>query len=122
MKKNYTTIDEYIADFPENIREFLEQIRQTIQQIEPEAEESISYSLPTFKLNKKPLVYFGGYKNHIGFYATPNGHQEFSKELSRYKHGKGSVQFPITEPMPLQLIAQIVKFRIKQNKEKLKNN
>jgi uncharacterized protein YdhG (YjbR/CyaY superfamily) len=71
--------------------------------------------MPAYKLNKKPLVYFAGYANHIGFYATPNGHAKFAKELSIYKQGKGSVQFPIDEPMPLGLIKKIVAFRVKEN-------
>ncbi len=75
--------------------------------------------MPAYKLNKKPLVYFAAYKNHIGFYATPSGHAEFSTELSKYKQGKGSVQFPIDEPMPLDLIERIVKFRAAENLDKV---
>lgn len=107
--------DDYIASFPLETQVILTQVRSTIQKAAPEAEESISYAMPTFKLNGKPLVYFAGYKNHIGFYATPTGHEAFEKELAIYKQGKGSVQFPINKPMPLDLIERIVKFRVKEN-------
>lgn len=118
MKKNNpTTIDEYIADFPKDIQKLLEQVRTTIKKAAPDAKEKIGYGIPTFTLNGN-LVHFGGYQNHIGFYATPNGHEAFKKELSVYKQGKGSVQFPIDEPLPLDLISRIVKFRVKQNLEK----
>ncbi|HAQ18786.1 MAG TPA: hypothetical protein DCR40_06050 [Prolixibacteraceae bacterium] len=112
------TIDEYIAGFPDEIQRILNQVRSTIRQAAPEAEESISYGMPAYQLNGRPLVYFAGFKNHIGFYATPTGHSEFAKELSKYKQGKGSVQFPIDQPMPLELIAQIVEFRAFENLEK----
>lgn len=107
-------IDEYIAGFPTGTQKILKQIRSTIKKAAPEAEEVISYGMPAYKLNGM-LVFFAGYKNHIGFYATPTGHKAFKKELSVYKEGKGSVQFPINEPMPLTLISKIVKFRIKEN-------
>lgn len=109
------TVEEYIANFPEATRKILEQVRSTIKETAPQAEESISYAMPAYKLNGKPLVYFAGYKTHIGFYATPTGHEAFEKELSVYKQGKGSVQFPINEPMPLDLIARITKFRVEEN-------
>lgn len=115
-----TTIDEYIADFPPQTKAYLNQIRETIQLAAPEAEESISYAMPAFKLKGKPLVYFAGYKGHIGFYATPNGHKAFEKDLSVYKQGKGSVQFPLDKPMPLDLIARITKFRAEETLKKLK--
>jgi uncharacterized protein YdhG (YjbR/CyaY superfamily) len=113
-----TNIKEYISGFPEDVQQILNQVRATIQQAAPDAEESISYGMPAYKLNGKVLVYFAGYKNHIGFYATPTGHIAFAKELSKYKQGKGSVQFPIDQPMPLELIAQIVEFRVIENMEK----
>ena len=112
--------DDYIASFPLETQVILTEVRSTIQKAAPDAEESISYAMPTFKLNGKPLVYFAGYKNHIGFYATPTGHEAFEKELSVYKQGKGSVQFPINEPMPLDLIARITKFRVEENLKKAK--
>jgi len=115
-----TTIDEYISGFPVDIQLILNQVRSTIKQVAPNAEESIGYGMPAYKTYGKPLVYFAGFKNHIGFYATPTGHAEFAKELSKYKQGKGSVQFPIDQPMPLELIAQIVEFRVIENQEKAK--
>ncbi len=112
------TVDAYIASFPPEIQTLLEQVRQTIQQAAPEATEAIKYAMPTFVLNGKNLVHFAAFKNHIGFYATPSGHEEFKEALSRYKSGKGSVQFPIEEPMPLELIQQMVAFRRKEYLEK----
>ncbi len=111
-------VDEYSAAFSEEIQERLRQVRQVIKDNAPEAVESIAYGMPAYKLNKKPLVYFAGYQNHIGFYATPTGHSKFTKELSKYKQGKGSVQFPLTEPLPVDLIAKIVRFRVAENKQK----
>src|SRR5688572_10543424 len=112
------TINEYIAGFPEEVQKVLEQVRETIKKAAPEAEETISYAMPAYKLNGKPLVYFAAFKNHIGFYATPTGHDAFAEELSKYKQGKGSVQFPLEKPMPLELITRIVKFRVQELQEK----
>lgn len=106
--------DEYISSFPKETQILLQEVRKTIKNVAPEADESISYGMPAYKLDGKALVYFAGYKNHIGFYATPTGHAEFTEELAKYKQGKGSVQFPINEPMPLDLITKIVKFRISE--------
>ena len=114
------TIDEYIAGFPADTQTILNQVRFTIRQAAPDAAESIGYGMPAYKLNGKPLVYFAGFKNHIGFYATPTGQSEFAKELAKYKQGKGSVQFPLDQPMPLDLIFQIVEFRVIENMEKAK--
>lgn len=105
-------INDYIASFPPATQELLEQMRSTIQKAAPDAVEAISYAMPTFKLNGKNLVHFAGYEKHIGFYATPTGHEAFKDDLSKYKQGKGSVQFPINEPLPLDLVARIVKFRV----------
>ena len=110
-------VDEYIAQFPPDVKTALESLRKTIKAAAPKAEELISYMMPAYKLNGV-LVYFAGYKNHIGFYGTPLGHEAFAKELSGYKSGKGSVQFPLDKPLPLKLITQIVKFRVAQNNEK----
>lgn len=114
-------VDRYIASFPDNAKSAMEQVRATILQTAPEAEELISYKMPAYKYHGV-LVYFAGYKSHIGFYATPNGHSAFEKEFSKYKTGKGSVQFPLDAPMPLKLIEKVVKFRMKENiaKEKIK--
>lgn len=111
-------IDEYIAGFPEDIQKILEQIRATVKAAAPEAEETIGYAMPTFKLNGN-LVHFAAFKNHIGFYPTPTGIDSFKKELSNYKGAKGSVQFPLNQPMPLDLITKIVKFRVKENLKKV---
>lgn len=109
------TVDEYIEAFPEAVKEKLLQMRQTITLHAPMAVESVAYGMPAYKLNKKPLVYFGGFEKHIGFYATPTGHEAFKKELASYKQGKGSVQFPLDQPLPIELIAEIVKFRVLEN-------
>ncbi len=111
------TIDEYIAGFPEEIRAILEQIRATVHRAAPDASETISYQMPTFVL-KGNLVHFAAFKSHIGFYPIPTGIEAFKKELSAYKTGKGSVQFPLDKPMPLDLIAEIVKFRVMENLRK----
>ena len=107
-------VDAYIADFPVDVQAIMQEIRALIKATAPDAEESISYGLPTYKLGGKPLVYFGAYKHHIGFYATPTGHEAFAEDLSKYKQGKGSVQFPLSEPMPMELIERIVRFRIEE--------
>ncbi len=120
MKTPVKSIDEYIAGFPKDTRALLTQIRTTIRQAAPDAEEVISYSMPAYKYNGM-LVFFAAFKNHIGFYATPTGHKAFKKELSVYKEGKGSVQFPLNNPLPLGLITKIVKFRVKENLEKAKS-
>lgn len=112
-------IDEYIAGFPKEIQKILEQIRSTIKKAAPEAEETISYAIPTFTLNGN-LIHFAAFKNHIGFYPAPRGNEAFKKELSIYKGGKGTVQFPIDKQIPLNLITKIVKFRIKGNLERIK--
>jgi uncharacterized protein YdhG (YjbR/CyaY superfamily) len=106
------SIDEYIAAFPPEEQTVLEQVRNAVKQAAPEAEEAISYAIPTFKLRGKNIIHFAAFKNHIGFYATPTGHVAFEEELSSYKQGKGSVQFPLAEPMPLDLIKRIVEFRV----------
>lgn len=123
MKEPLKTVDEYIGNFPQETQKILQRIREIIQKTAPESVENIGYGMPAYKLNGKPLVYFAAFKNHIGFYATPNGHAAFSQELSKYKQGKGSVQFPIDQPMPFELIEKIVRFRVGQNLNKtVKNN
>jgi uncharacterized protein YdhG (YjbR/CyaY superfamily) len=112
------TIDEYIMGFPEDIREKLEALRATIRKAAPEAEEIISYAMPTFYLRGN-LVHFAAFKNHIGFYPAPSGIETFKEELSLYKTSKGAAQFPIDKPLPLSLVSKIVKFRVKQNLEKV---
>lgn len=115
MNPTFKTVDDYIRSFPADIQLTLEKVRLVIREKAPEAIESISYGMPSYKLNGKPLVYFAGYNNHIGFYATPSGHSAFEKELSTYKQGKGSVQFPLSKPIPYELIGKIVEFRMKEN-------
>ena|SRR5436190_19619546 len=118
-KSGITSIDEYIAAAPKEIRPILEEIRATIKAAAPEATERISYGMPTFFLNGN-LVHFAAHKNHIGFYPTPSGIEKFKKELSKYEGAKGSVQFPLDQPMPLELIRKIVLFRVKENLAKKK--
>ena len=120
IPNNAKNIDEYIAAFPPDIQALLEQIRATISKVVPTAEEAIKYAIPTFVLNGRNLVHFAAFKNHIGFYPTPTGIESFKKELSKYKQGKGSVQFPLDEPMPLALITKIVKFNMARNAESIK--
>jgi uncharacterized protein YdhG (YjbR/CyaY superfamily) len=117
--KKPENIDEYIGGFPNDVQEILEKIRETIQKAAPEAKEKISYAMPAFEQNGI-VVYFAAFKNHIGLYALPSGHEEFKEALSKYKSGKGSVQFPLNQPMPYDLITKIVKFRVKENLEKAK--
>jgi uncharacterized protein YdhG (YjbR/CyaY superfamily) len=120
MKRKTVTVDEYIQDFPNNVQKILEQIRKIIKEKAPDASEGINYGMPGYKTHGKPLVYFAGYEKHIGFYATPTGHEKFAEELSNYKQGKGSVQFPLDKPIPFDLIARIVEFRVKENAVKSK--
>jgi uncharacterized protein YdhG (YjbR/CyaY superfamily) len=123
MRANQTApkdIDEYIAGFPNDTQEILEQIRKTIRKAAPEAEETISYQIPTFTLKGKYLVYFAAYKKHIGLYPAPRGSERFKKELSLYAGGKGTVRFPLDKPIPFGLIKRIVKFRVKENLERAK--
>jgi uncharacterized protein YdhG (YjbR/CyaY superfamily) len=118
-KTTVKNIDDYIAGYQKDIQTILIKMRIAIRQAAPDAEEVISYAMPAYKYHGM-LVYFAAFKNHIGFYATPTGHEAFKKEFSIYKQGKGSVQFPLDKPLPLGLITKIVKFRVKQNKEKAK--
>lgn len=117
-KKEYKTVDEYIATFPEDIQEILQRIRSTIAKAAPQAEETISYQMPTFKL-KKNLVHFAAFEKHIGFYPTPSGIAAFTREFEEkgYPWAKGSVQFPLEE-IPYDLISRITKYRVTENHEK----
>jgi uncharacterized protein YdhG (YjbR/CyaY superfamily) len=105
-------VEKYIKQFPEHIQILLNQVRETIRETAPDAAESIAYQMPAYKQNSKPLVYFAGFKNHIGFYPVSSGIDAFKEELSTYKKGKGSVQFPYSRPLPIELITKIVKFRV----------
>ena len=114
-------IDEYIAIFHADTQKKLAQIRTTIQKLVPAAVESISYGIPAFNLNGRYLIYFAGYKNHIGLYPVPSGNKTFDKDFAAYKtSGKGTIQFPLDKSLPLGLIAKIVKYKVKENKEKVK--
>jgi uncharacterized protein YdhG (YjbR/CyaY superfamily) len=116
-KVGFTSIDEYIATFPQDIQDILEKLRSTIRKAAPNAEETINYQMPTFTL-KGNLVHFAAFKKHIGFYPTPSGIEKFKKELSVYEGAKGSVQFPLDRPIPYDLISKIVKFRVGENLER----
>jgi uncharacterized protein YdhG (YjbR/CyaY superfamily) len=116
-QSNPATIDEYIAGFPADIQEILERIRQVVREEAPQAEETISYQMPTFRLHGN-LVHFAAFTNHIGFYPVPTGIEAFKDELSAYKQGKGSVQFPLDQPIPYDLIRRVVQFRVRENLEK----
>jgi uncharacterized protein YdhG (YjbR/CyaY superfamily) len=118
--KKAETIDEYIAMYPDNIQNILEKLRQAIKESAPQAEEAISYRIPTFRLNGN-LVHFGAFEDHIAFFPTPSGKEAFKKELSKYKGGKGTIQFPLDKPIPFDLVRRIVKFRVKENQSKKKD-
>ncbi|CQR54808.1 iron chaperone [Paenibacillus riograndensis] len=117
VKITYESIDDYITQAPPEIREKLEAVRKVIHEAAPEAEEKISYQMPTFFLHGN-LVHFAAFKKHIGLYPAPSGIEAFQEELAQYKGAKGSVQFPLDKPLPLDLISRIVKFRAAENREK----
>ena len=117
MYKNKNVIDDYISGFPDDVQAKLNEIRGIIRKAVPEAEETINYAIPTFVL-KGNLVHFAGFKNHVGFYPAPRGIEAFKDELSPYKGGRGTVQFPLDKPLPAELITKIVKFRVQENLEK----
>ena len=117
MNPKPATVDEYISRQPESVQPILQEVLEAVRKAAPGTEEVISYAIPTLKWNKVAVVHFAAFKSHIGFYATPTGHKEFEEELAKYKQGKGSVQFPLDKPMPLQLISRIVKFRMNEVKK-----
>jgi uncharacterized protein YdhG (YjbR/CyaY superfamily) len=110
--KKPQTIDTYIQTFPADVQAILQKVRRIVHKVAPEAGESIAYGIPAFKLSGKPIVYVGGWQHHIGFYATPAGNLAFKKELAPYQGAKGSVQFPLNQPIPYDLIEKIVRFRV----------
>jgi len=114
-KVSFNSIDEYIDSFPEDVQKIMKQLRETIKAAAPKAEEKISYQMPTFTLNGTYLVYFAGWKTHIAFYGAPRGNVEFKEDLSAYETGQGTLKFPLDKPIPLKLIAKIVKFRVAEN-------
>ncbi len=123
MKKGFNSIDEYIAACPEQAQSYVQKIRETIKVVAPNAKEKISYQIACFELNGKNLVHFAGWKSHVSMYPTPAGSEAFEKSIAKYAGGKGTVKFPLDEPLPLKLIRQIVKYRIADNlqNEKLKS-
>lgn len=117
-RNNFRTIDEYIKSFPKDIQKILETVRQTIKKTAPDADEAISYQIPTFKLNGN-LVHFAAFKNHIGFYPGSKAIEVFKKDLKLFKSSKGAIQFPLNKSMPLLLIQKVVKYRVKENLAKI---
>ena len=118
--KKFETVDEYIGSFPKNVQRVLEKLRATVREATPEALESISYDMPTFKLSGERLVYFSAWKNHIGFYSIPEGNEAFKKELSHYAGEKGSLRFPLDKPIPYDLVKKIVMLRMREIRQKRK--
>ena len=116
-KKGYSTIDEYIATFTKDIQGILKALRQAIRESAPKAEETISYQMPAFRLNGI-LVYFAAFRDHISFFPTSSGVAAFKKELSQYEISKGTIRFPLDKPIPLELVKEIVKYRVKENMSK----
>lgn len=117
--KPFISIEDYIASFPGDIQPLLKKMRSTIRRSAPHATEKISYGMPAF-VHCGPLVYFGGFKNHIGFFPTPSGIKAFENDLKKYKTSKGAIQFPLDKPLPVSLISKIVKFRKAQNERRAK--
>ena len=120
IMKAASTIDDYINEFPPDVQKLLRTLRDTIHKAAPKAVEAMKYGLPTFVWNGN-LVHFGGFKSHIGFYPAPSGIRAFEKQLARYEKSKGAIRFPMDEPLPLSLIARIVKFRVKENNDNMKD-
>ena len=110
-------VDKYITQFPKETQQKLEEVRRVIKETAPEAKEIMAYMMPAYKINKY-VVFFAGYKGHIGFYPTPSGIEKFKKEIEQYKWAKGSVQFPLDKPLPIDLIKRIVAFRVEEDKNK----
>ena len=121
MKNIPNPIDDYIATFPVETQSALQEIRAAIKALVPNAEEHISYKMPAFKVNGEFFIHFSAWKKHIGMYPIPEGNEAFQKSVLKYKGAKSSLNFPLSEPMPLKLIAKVVKFRIAENLEKSKS-
>ncbi|GAC1353927.1 MAG: iron chaperone [Ktedonobacteraceae bacterium] len=117
-KKLFTTIDQYISTFPQEVQVALEQVRQAIHKAVPEAAETMSYGIPTFDLNGKHLVFFAGWKHHISLYPLPAGDEVFQQELSHYTRAKGTIQFPLDKPLPYDFVEKIVTFLMRESSEK----
>ncbi len=121
LSKKFKTVDEYLSTLPENVKGLLLIVRELIQKSVPKAEELISYNIPAFKLNDINLIYFAGWKEHISIYPIPTGDTAFQKAISSYQGGKGTLKFPINNPLPISLIKKIIKFSIKENLERIQN-
>ena len=121
MKKGFTSIDEYIAACPEETHERLQAIREVVKKLAPEAMERISYQIAAFELNGKNINHFAGWKKHISLYPVPAGDEAFESEVSRYVDGKGTVKFPLDEPMPMKLVKKIIKLHLAANKKQAKS-
>ncbi len=117
MRQKFSSIDEYISTFPQDVQCRLKELRQAIKEAAPDAKEAISYQMPAFKLNGN-LVWFAAFKNHIGFYPTASGIEAFKEKMTAYETSKGTIQFPQNEPLPIDLIKEIVRFRVKENLKK----
>lgn len=113
--KKFKDVDSYLQDHPQNVQKLLKMLRRTIKKAAPKAIEGISYGMPGYKLNGRPLVYFGGFRRHVSLFALPSGTAAFKKEVSKYKTSKGTIQFSIDIPLPVGLIKKIVRFRAKEN-------
>lgn len=117
-KVTFKSMDEYIGTFPEDVQKILEGLRTTIKTAAPDAEETISYNIPTFKMNGRYLIYFAGWKNHISLYPIPVGSEAFNKQVAKYAEGKGTLKFPIDKPLPMKLITKIVKLKLVENQKR----
>jgi len=122
MKKGFTSIDEYIAACPEETHERLQAIRAEIKQLAPEAKETISYQIAAFELNGKNLIHFAGWKKHISLYPIPAGDEAFERQVEPYANDKGTLKFPLDEPMPMKLITKIIKLHVRNNLKNAKIN
>jgi uncharacterized protein YdhG (YjbR/CyaY superfamily) len=118
MRSKAGSIDDYIAGFPAETEAILQEMRALIRASAPDATETISYAIPTFDLNGRHLVHFAGYAKHVGFYPIPSGIEAFKKDFEPYKQGRGSVQFPLGQPLPADLIRRVVEFRVAENSRK----
>lgn len=120
MRKRYKSIEEFIKDFPAETQVILQKVRNTIKETVPDAQEVISYNIPSFQLNGSYVIYFAGYKNHIGLYPIPRGNESFNKKIATFVKGKGTIQFPLNQPIPLDLIKQMTLLLKKDNQERVK--
>jgi len=118
-KVTFQSMDEYIASFPDDVQKILGEVRAIIRAAAPEAEETISYNIPTFTLNGKYLIYFAGWKHHISIYPIPTGSESFNKQVGKYVEGKGTLKFPIDKPLPLRLITKIVHLKLAESRKRM---